>query len=148
MSISGISGSPAASIDNVLAQLRAAQARAQSPLAGGASAPNPNGLGGGIGGTGSPLRGTLSLSADNAVQGVSGTGTGSFISALKSSLDQVSSAQMQATQLGQAFEKGTGNVDLNDVMVSLQKANVSFQGAVQVRNRMVSAYHDIMNMQI
>jgi len=37
---------------------------------------------------------------------------------------------------------------LNDVMISMQKANISFQQMVQVRNRLVSAYHDIMNMQV
>jgi flagellar hook-basal body complex protein FliE len=73
---------------------------------------------------------------------------GSFMSSLKASLDQVNNSQNKASELGQSFEKGDPNVDLNDVMVAVQKANVSFQTAVQVRNRMVSAYHDIMNMQI
>ncbi len=70
------------------------------------------------------------------------------MSSLKASLDQVNNSQNKASELGQSFEKGDPNVDLNDVMVAVQKANVSFQTAVQVRNRMVSAYHDIMNMQI
>ena len=39
-------------------------------------------------------------------------------------------------------------VSLEDAMISMQKANVSFQAAVQVRNRLVSSYHDIMNMQV
>ena len=38
--------------------------------------------------------------------------------------------------------------NLQDVMVSIQKANISFQQTVQVRNRLVSAYHEIMNMQV
>jgi flagellar hook-basal body complex protein FliE len=148
MAINGISASPAAGIDNVLAQLRMAKARAQPGVADAAAA---LAQGSGAVGQSGAMRGTLRLSADDAVGGTGGTGApapGSFLSALKSSLNQVSAAQNSAATLGQKFEKGEGNVDLNDVMVAMQKANVSFQGAVQVRNRMVSAYHDIMNMQI
>jgi flagellar hook-basal body complex protein FliE len=43
---------------------------------------------------------------------------------------------------------GAPNVSLREVLVSSQKANIAFQGAVQVCNQLVSAYHDIMNMQI
>jgi flagellar hook-basal body complex protein FliE len=39
-------------------------------------------------------------------------------------------------------------VNLSDVMIAVQKASISFQAAVQVRNRLVSAYHEIMNMQV
>jgi flagellar hook-basal body complex protein FliE len=48
----------------------------------------------------------------------------------------------------QEFASGSSNVNLQDVMVNLQKANLSFQQMVQVRNKLVSAYHDIMNMQV
>lgn len=71
-----------------------------------------------------------------------------FGSVLKTSLDQVNKVQNEASQLGQAFELGDRNVSLNDVMVSLQKASISFQSTVQVRNKLVQAYHEIMNMQI
>ena len=55
---------------------------------------------------------------------------------------------MDAQKLAQDFSAGTGNASLQDVMMSLQKANLSFQQMVQVRNKLVSAYHDIMNMQV
>jgi flagellar hook-basal body complex protein FliE len=71
-----------------------------------------------------------------------------FGSVLKTSLDQVNKTQEEATRLGKAFELGDRSVSLNDVMVSLQKASISFQGTVQVRNKLVQAYHEIMNMQI
>ncbi len=71
-----------------------------------------------------------------------------FAGVLKASLDQVNGMQQQATQQARAFELGAPNANLQDVMVSIQKANVSFQQVVQVRNRLVSAYHDIMNMQV
>ncbi len=71
-----------------------------------------------------------------------------FADALKSSLDQVSNAQSKAEQLGQSFAMGDDKVSLSDVMISMQKANISFQGSIQVRNKLVSAYHEIMNMQV
>jgi flagellar hook-basal body complex protein FliE len=72
----------------------------------------------------------------------------SFVNALKNSLDAVNHDQNQVSELSKAYDLGNPNVDLSDVMVAVQKANVSFQSAVQVRNRLVSAYHDMMNMQI
>lgn len=71
-----------------------------------------------------------------------------FASALKSSLDNVNNAQQQASDLAKAFEMGDPNTNIQDVMLSLQKANVSFQTMVQVRNKLVTAYQEIMNMQV
>jgi flagellar hook-basal body complex protein FliE len=78
----------------------------------------------------------------------SGAPTGDFASVLKASLDQANGMQQQAAKLSRDFELGATDASLPDVMVSIQKANVSFQQVVQVRNRLVSAYHDIMNMQV
>jgi flagellar hook-basal body complex protein FliE len=71
-----------------------------------------------------------------------------FAQMLKASVEQVNGAQNQATQLAQSFEKGDKDVNLQDVMISMQKANLSFQTMVQVRNKVVSAYQDIMNMPV
>jgi flagellar hook-basal body complex protein FliE len=71
-----------------------------------------------------------------------------FAAALKNSLDNVSTAQQQANDLAKAFELGDPNANIQDVMLSLQKANVSFQTMVQVRNKLVTAYQEIMNMQV
>jgi flagellar hook-basal body complex protein FliE len=71
-----------------------------------------------------------------------------FAQMLKASVEQVNGAQHQATKLAQSFERGDQNVNLQDVMISMQKANISFQTMVQVRNRVVSAYQDIMNMPV
>lgn len=80
-----------------------------------------------------------------AAQGTPKTG---FADVLKNSLDQVNQAQQQSAQLGQNFAMGDDKVSLSDVMISMQKANISFQETVQVRNKLVSAYHEIMNMQV
>ena len=62
---------------------------------------------------------------------------GGFASALKASLDKISGDQKTAIGESQAFELGSSNVSLNDVMVDMQKANVGFQFGLQVRNKLV-----------
>jgi flagellar hook-basal body complex protein FliE len=83
------------------------------------------------------------------VAGQSGAATaGGFASALKASLDKISGDQTKAAGEAQAFELGASNVSLNDVMVDSQKANIGFQFGLQVRNKLVTAYNDIMQMQV
>ncbi len=71
-----------------------------------------------------------------------------FSGALKASLDGINQAQHRAEEMQKAFVLGDDKVSLSDTMIAMQKANISFQTAVQVRNKMVSAYNDIMNMQV
>ena len=74
-------------------------------------------------------------------------GGADFAKILQNSIDQVNQTQQQAEGMAANFAAGDGNTNLQDVMISLQKANISFQEMVQVRNKLVSAYHDVMNMQ-
>jgi flagellar hook-basal body complex protein FliE len=71
-----------------------------------------------------------------------------FTQALNQALEQVSAKQNEAEELAQRFQLGDTNVSLEKTMVALQTANISFQALVQVRNRVVAAYQDIMNMQV
>ncbi len=71
-----------------------------------------------------------------------------FADVLNSALKDVSAAQGEARAMAQNFSAGDPNVNLQDVMVNLQKASMSFQQMVQVRNRLVTAYQDIMNMPV
>jgi flagellar hook-basal body complex protein FliE len=73
---------------------------------------------------------------------------GSFADALKSSIAKISDTQATAMNEAKAFEVGAPNVSLNDVMVDMQKANVGFQFGLQVRNKLVSAYNDIMQISV
>ena len=75
-------------------------------------------------------------------------GGANFSEMLKTSINQVNEVQTEAGNLVKAFEQGDPNVDIAEVMVALQKASVSFQAMTQVRNKLVSAYQDIMNMPI
>lgn len=79
---------------------------------------------------------------------VAGAGGVDFASVLRSSLDNVSQAQNRASSLQNAFVMGDDKVSLSDTMIAMQKANISLQATVQVRNKVVAAYNDIMNMQV
>src|SRR5450830_188338 len=68
-----------------------------------------------------------------------------FADALKSSLNQVNQSQLDAEKVGKDFMLGDDKTSLSDVMVAGQKANISFQATVQVRNKIITAYNDIMN---
>ena len=92
--------------------------------------------------------GTLKPLLPAQAAGTSATGAVDFASVLKSSLDGVNQAQNQATAMQNAFVVGDDKVSLSDTMIAMQKANISFQTAVQVRNKVVAAYNDIMNMQV
>lgn len=94
----------------------------------------------------SELKSVASVTTGKLDQG-SVQGGGDFSQILKNTLEQVNQAQQTAQKMTQDFAAGE-NVNLQDVMINLQKANLSFQEMVQVRNKLVSAYHDIMNIQV
>ncbi|HEY9099149.1 MAG TPA: flagellar hook-basal body complex protein FliE [Thiobacillus sp.] len=86
--------------------------------------------------------------SENPLQAKQVAATGDFSTVLKSSLDQVNSAQLQSQQLAQRFEMGDSTVSLSDAMISLQKSSIALQQTVQVRNKLVSAYQEIMSMPV
>jgi len=87
------------------------------------------------------LRPAATPSAPQAAGGVS-----EFARLLHQGIDSVAQSQQRAGALSDAFERGTPGVELPDVMLELQKASVSFRALTEVRNRLVSAYQEIMNM--
>lgn len=107
-------------IEAMVAQLKAAAARA-----------NPAGA--------API-------GDGPLKTGQAAGAVDFQSALKASLDQVNQVQLQSQQLAERFAIGDSTVSLSDAMISMQKSSIAFQQTVQVRNKLVSAYQEIMNM--
>ena len=71
-----------------------------------------------------------------------------FQGVLTQALRGVSNTQHQASQLQRAVQLGDSSVSLEETMVAMQKAQIGFQATLQVRNRLVQAYSDIMNMQV
>jgi flagellar hook-basal body complex protein FliE len=116
-------------IEAMMAQLKAAATKPAAPSLGAGAL-------GGLGGPGAPA-------ALNE-----GPSKVSFSDALKNSLEQVSNSQKTAEELGNRFAMGDDSVSLSDTMIAMQKSTIAFQATVQVRNKLVSAYHEIMNMQV
>jgi len=69
-----------------------------------------------------------------------------FAAMLKESIDSVNDTQKASGALSKSFEMGAPDVSLAEVMIASQKASVSFQAMLQVRNKLVDAYKDVMNM--
>jgi flagellar hook-basal body complex protein FliE len=113
-----------AQIDSVLSQIRALSSQIKSPHI------KPAGEAGDAG-----------SAAAGAVAG------SSFAALMQQGLSTVNQVQQSADALATDFQRGKPGVELADVMIEMQKASVSFRAAAEVRNRMITAYQDIMNMQ-
>ncbi len=74
--------------------------------------------------------------------------TGGFGELLKSTIDSVSESQQEASALRRAYEAEDPGTDLTEVMIAAQKASLSFRAMAEVRNKLVTAYQDIMNMPV
>lgn len=83
---------------------------------------------------------------ENPLEAKQAAGKVDFQNVLKTSLDQVNQVQLQSQQLAQRFELGDSTVSLSDAMISLQKSSIALQQTIQVRNKLVSAYQEIMAM--
>lgn len=83
-----------------------------------------------------------SSSATNKVDGAD------FGSVLKKQLDETNKLQLDAKELSKKFTLGDESINLSDVMMAYQKSLIATQTTVQMRNKLVTAYHDIMQMQI
>lgn len=117
-------------ISSILSQIRAHETRMRPPTG---DLPIDNAIAGG-------LRGPAG--AGDAVQAPG------FQQTLSKAIDRVSEVQANAGALQQAFEMGDPRADLARVMVSMQQSQVAFRATVEVRNRLVQAYQDVMNMPI
>src|SRR4051812_44559019 len=116
-------------IDRVLATIRSFSKQGGI---GGPEANGVNGLGNAIGGPSAAGK----------------SGASEFANLIKQGLDSVNQSQQSATNMATAFEKGVPGVELPQVMIEMQKASVSFRAVTEVRNRLVNAYQEIMNMPV
>ncbi|MEO6699693.1 MAG: flagellar hook-basal body complex protein FliE [Paraperlucidibaca sp.] len=111
-------------VDNILSQIRAM--RQNTP---------------GIGSV--PAPGIAGVDPSQAAVRPSG-----FADMLKQGIDSVNNVQQSAAANTAAYERGDREMSLTQVMVSLQKSDVSFKAAVEVRNKMIDAYHEVMRMSV
>lgn len=71
-----------------------------------------------------------------------------FDEAMSQAVNKIHDLQQTSGDMADAYQQGDPNVAITDVMIASQKASVSFEAAVQVRNKLVEAYRDVMNMPI
>ncbi len=96
---------------------------------------------------------TLSLSqirknlTDRAKDGSVGEAMDSFGGLLKEQMEKINGLQNNANQAVQTYASG-GEIELHNVITAVEKADMALQLAVQVRNRLVSAYQEVSRMQI
>jgi flagellar hook-basal body complex protein FliE len=86
----------------------------------------------------------MSVEATSKPQG--SNASGDFAALLRQSIDSVNQTQQTSNTLTRDFEMGKSEVSLAEVMIATQKASVSFQAMLQVRNKLVDAYKDVMSM--
>ncbi|MEO8444045.1 MAG: flagellar hook-basal body complex protein FliE [Gammaproteobacteria bacterium] len=94
------------------------------------------------------LSGSLGMPESGTTQGLPGAGATSFSQVLEQSVSKVNEQQTVAQNLVTGFQTGAGTASVAEVMVAMQKASLSFTAMTQVRNKLVDAYQEIMNMPI
>ena len=96
------------------------------------------------------------IDQNRALQRAAATGQGGaeapggvtgFADAMRGAVNQVNALQTQATASSEGFELGT-TTDIASVMLDRQRASLGFEATLQVRNKLLSAYRDIMNMPV
>jgi len=70
----------------------------------------------------------------------------SFADLLANSVKAVNEQQQKSAEMKKAFERGDPEMELSEVMLQAQKASLSFQAMTQVRNKLVEAYKEVINM--
>ncbi len=92
-------------------------------------------------------RADLIRSDIGGVQKTHEVSTGNFGSFMVDALNDVNDSQQASADLKNAYERGE-DVPLTDVVLSMQKASIGFEATLQVRNKLLRAYEDIMNMPV
>ncbi|MEQ8315295.1 MAG: flagellar hook-basal body complex protein FliE [Gammaproteobacteria bacterium] len=88
------------------------------------------------------------LAQNHKIPGAPESNGNEFATLLKDSINQVNQLQQEATQLKTSFEQGDPQVDITEVMIAVEKASLSFDAITEVRNKLLTAYQEVMNMQV
>lgn len=112
-------------VNSVLAQMRAMEAQAKSM-----SGPDQMGF------------------DASMVNGLDKTQRTSFSDVLSDSINSVNDNLMNAGKMAAEFEKGGSDITMAQLVLNMEKASVSFQAMTQVRNKLLTAYQEIMNMSV
>lgn len=91
---------------------------------------------------------SLQAHVEGAPQAAGGAQPGDFAGLLKNTMDRIAGMQNQASALAENYEAGDKSVDLTKVMLEVQKAGLAFRAMTEVRNKLVDAYTQVMNMSV
>jgi flagellar hook-basal body complex protein FliE len=94
------------------------------------------------------LSGSMGLPETGLAQVTPAPGSTNFGKILEQSISKVNEQQGVAQNLITGFQTGSGTASVAEVMVAMQKASLSFTAMTQVRNKLVEAYQEVMNMPI
>ena len=115
------------SVTSILSQIRSYQSQVSPPVA-------------------SPLSEMPRSNAITTLGGGNAPASVSFTDTLRGALSSVNQAQQTSGTLARDFELGVPGADLAKVMIASQQSQIAFRATVEVRNRLVQAYQDVMNM--
>jgi flagellar hook-basal body complex protein FliE len=87
------------------------------------------------------------IAAPGMIGGTGGTQAPSFAQSMSDALNSVNAGQQRAADLSASYERGE-TIDIAKVMLARQEASVGFEATMQVRNKLLSAYKDIMSMPV
>ncbi len=101
-----------------------------------------------IGGIQSEMQ-AMKLEALNTTQPATGQRVGAdFGQMLNNAINNVNALQQSSSDLQMRFDRGDEDVSLSDVMIARNKSSVAFEATIQVRNKLVEAYKELMNMPV
>lgn len=129
-----------ADINSVLSQLRQVRQQIQAPQDNSQDIPGVNHLNSEVDKVQKSSQNYPDIKADPNVP--------NFQAMFSNAINNVNETQMHSAGLAKRFEKGDPQIDLPEVMIAAQKASVSFEAMKEVRNKLVDAYKDIMNMPV
>ncbi|PMH41042.1 flagellar hook-basal body complex protein FliE [Vibrio sp. 10N.286.49.B3] len=91
----------------------------------------------------------MMLEAANARPAISSHNAGAdFSNMLTQAMNSVNSLQQSSSDLQMRFDRGDENVSLSDVMIARNKSSVAFDATIQIRNKLVDSYKELMNMPV
>jgi flagellar hook-basal body complex protein FliE len=96
----------------------------------------------------SQMRAMQAMARNESLSSIETTQAAPFSELMSQSIDQVNSSMQESKATTARFEMGDPSVSLAEVMISAQKASIQFSGMTEVRNKLLTAYKDVMNMPI
>ena len=96
----------------------------------------------------SQMRAMQAMASNESLSSTEANATAPFSELMSQSIDQVNNSMQESKATAARFESGDPSVSLAEVMINAQKASIQFSGMTEVRNKLLTAYKDVMNMPV